>query len=38
MAFIRTEIEGLMIVEPAVFEDSRGFFFEAYNEKAFFQN
>jgi dTDP-4-dehydrorhamnose 3,5-epimerase len=38
MAFIRTELEGLVIVEPTVFEDSRGFFFEAYNEKIFFQN
>ncbi|HVG13739.1 MAG TPA: dTDP-4-dehydrorhamnose 3,5-epimerase [Chitinophagaceae bacterium] len=38
MAFTRTDIEGLMIVEPAVFEDSRGFFFEAYNEKTFFKN
>lgn len=37
MPFIQTEISGLLIFEPAVFEDSRGYFFEAYNEKVFHQ-
>lgn len=30
-----TEIEGLLILEPAVFKDSRGYFMEAYSKKAF---
>jgi dTDP-4-dehydrorhamnose 3,5-epimerase len=28
-------IPGLLVIEPRVFEDSRGYFFEAYNETAF---
>ena len=35
MAFIKTEFPGLIIIEPAVFKDSRGYFFESYNEKDF---
>ena len=35
MPFVQTDIEGLLIFEPKVFEDSRGYFFEAYNEKVF---
>jgi dTDP-4-dehydrorhamnose 3,5-epimerase len=35
MAFIRTDMPGLVIFEPAVFEDRRGYFFESYNEKTF---
>ena len=30
-----TKIPGLLIIEPKVFGDERGFFFESYNEKAF---
>jgi len=37
MPFITTEIPGLLIFEPKVFEDSRGYFFESYNEKIFEQ-
>lgn len=33
MPFIETEFPGLMIFEPRVFEDSRGYFFESYNEQ-----
>lgn len=32
-----TEIPGLIILEPKVFADARGYFFESYNEKAFEQ-
>lgn len=32
-----TEIPGLTILEPKIFEDSRGYFFESYNQKAFEQ-
>lgn len=35
MNFIKTEIEGVYIVEPKVFRDDRGYFFESYNQKAF---
>lgn len=35
MPFHTTDIPGLLIFEPAVFEDSRGYFFEAYNEQVF---
>ncbi|HHG85761.1 MAG TPA: dTDP-4-dehydrorhamnose 3,5-epimerase [Bacteroidetes bacterium] len=37
MAFkkLETHIEGLVILEPAVFGDHRGFFKETYNQKAF---
>ena len=35
MAFIKTDFPGLFIIEPAVFEDSRGYFFESYNEQLF---
>src|SRR5688500_11339108 len=38
MPFSTCAIEGLVIVEPTVFEDSRGYFFEAYNEAQFKQN
>jgi dTDP-4-dehydrorhamnose 3,5-epimerase len=38
MPFATTHIEGLVIIEPAIFEDSRGYFFEAYNENLFRQN
>jgi dTDP-4-dehydrorhamnose 3,5-epimerase len=31
-------IEGLLIIEPRVFDDSRGYFFEAYNQKVFKEN
>jgi len=33
MPFTKTEFPGLMIFEPVVFKDSRGYFFESYNEK-----
>ena len=35
MPFHKTDIPGLIVFEPAVFEDSRGYFFESYNEKVF---
>lgn len=38
MPFIETGIEGLLVFEPKVFEDSRGYFFEAYNADTFAAN
>lgn len=35
MKLIRTEIPDVVIIEPAVFEDSRGWFMESFNEKRF---
>ena len=35
---VRTEIEGLVIIEPAVFSDERGYFMETYNREVFEKN
>lgn len=35
MEVIKTEIEGLLIIKPDVFKDSRGYFFESYSERKF---
>ncbi|HEX5025846.1 MAG TPA: dTDP-4-dehydrorhamnose 3,5-epimerase [Agriterribacter sp.] len=37
MPFTKTDFPGLLIFEPAVFEDARGYFFESYNERVFLQ-
>ena len=35
MEVIKTGIEGLLVLEPKVFKDSRGYFFESFNARAF---
>lgn len=35
MKIIRTDIEGLVIIEPEVFSDARGCFFESFSERRF---
>ena len=35
MNVIKTEIEGVFIIEPKVFGDERGYFFEAWSQKDF---
>jgi dTDP-4-dehydrorhamnose 3,5-epimerase len=35
MPFIKTQFPGLLVFEPKVFEDNRGYFFESYNQKIF---
>lgn len=35
MNVIKTAIEGVVIIEPRLFKDERGYFFESYNRKAF---
>jgi dTDP-4-dehydrorhamnose 3,5-epimerase len=35
MPFITTEFPGLIIFEPKIWQDDRGYFFESYNQKAF---
>lgn len=36
--FTKTKIEGLIIIEPSVFGDDRGFFMETYSKKVFTEN
>lgn len=38
MNFIKTAIDGVVIVEPKIFADERGYFFESYNEAEFIKN
>jgi dTDP-4-dehydrorhamnose 3,5-epimerase len=38
MTIEKTFIQDLVIITPRVFEDSRGFFFEAYNKAQFHEN
>ena len=35
MPFTPTDFEGLLIFEPRIFNDDRGYFFESYNENTF---
>ena len=35
MNTIKTDIEGVVIIEPRIFKDSRGYFFESYSKKEF---
>src|SRR6476646_6129850 len=35
MKVVATELPGVLLLEPRVFSDNRGFFFESYNRQAF---
>ena len=35
MNIIQTPIDGLLVIEPQVFQDARGYFVETYNEKRY---
>ena len=35
MKFIKTAIPDVIIIEPTVFGDERGYFLESYNQKKF---
>lgn len=35
MNVIKTDIEGLVIIEPRLFRDARGYFFESFSEREF---
>jgi len=35
MKLIETELPGVLLIEPRVFEDARGFFLETYNKREF---
>lgn len=38
MKFIRTQVPGVILIEPDVFDDKRGFFFEFYSKELFAKN
>lgn len=38
MNVVKTKIDGLLIIEPKIFGDSRGYFFESFSEKWFREN
>jgi dTDP-4-dehydrorhamnose 3,5-epimerase len=38
MELINTGIEGLWVIQPKVFADARGYFFESYNKELFAKN
>ena len=35
MEVIKTNIEGVVIIEPKVFRDARGYFFESFSQREF---
>ena len=35
MKIVKTKIEGLVIIEPKVFKDARGYFFESFSQREF---
>ena len=35
MEVIKTNIEGVVIIEPKVFKDTRGYFFESFSQREF---
>ena len=35
MNVIKTAIEGVLIIEPRIFEDARGYFFESFSQREF---
>ena len=35
MNVIKTDIEGVVIIEPRIFEDARGYFFESFSQREF---
>ena len=38
MKFTELKLKGLVLIEPQVFEDERGFFMESYSKKIFADN
>lgn len=35
MNVIKTDIEGMLIIEPRLFKDARGYFFESFSKREF---
>lgn len=38
MEVIKTEIEGVVIIEPRIFKDDRGYFYESFSQREFEEN
>jgi len=38
MKIIKTEIKDLLVIEPKIFRDQRGYFYEGYNKDTYFRN
>lgn len=38
MQIIKTELDGVFIIEPKIFTDPRGYFFESFSERVFCEN
>ena len=38
MNVIKTDLDGVVIIEPRIFNDDRGYFFESFSERDFFAN
>ena len=38
MEVIKTDIKGVLIIEPRLFRDARGYFFESFSEREFKEN
>ena len=38
MEVIKTDIEGVLVIEPRVFKDARGYFFESFSQREFDSN
>lgn len=37
MKVIETKLKGILVIEPKVFKDERGYFYESYNQKMFYE-
>lgn len=35
MEIIKTNVQGVLIIEPHLFKDSRGYFFESFSQREF---
>ena len=35
MEVIKTDIEGVLVIEPRIFKDARGYFFESFSQREF---
>lgn len=38
MNITKTSIEGVLVIEPTIFQDSRGYFYESYNQERYIKN
>ena len=38
MNIIKTDIEGVIIIEPKIFSDDRGYFFESFSQQRFIEH